>query len=111
MQHIIEATHIEPYTKAYYRIVDGQWYVWSRINLEPKHWIKSKGTVEKCLYKNPLHNRTVGGVMRAADRLRFLISEQESINLTEVEFDSVLLLEEIYRLQKKIVELRKEQND
>lgn len=43
------ATHRQPITGGLYKQVDGIWYVWSNIEDEPKRWIKSLGTVEKCL--------------------------------------------------------------
>ncbi len=46
------ATHIQPITGGLYKKIDGIWYVWSRMEDEPRKWIKSLGTAEK--YLEPL---------------------------------------------------------
>lgn len=43
------ATHREPTTGALYKKIDGIWYIWCRIEDEPRRWIKSLGTSESCL--------------------------------------------------------------
>jgi hypothetical protein len=45
------ATHRQPITGGLYKQIGGVWYVWSRIENEPKSWIKSPGTHESCLEK------------------------------------------------------------
>lgn len=42
-------THWQSYQKAFYKCVDGVWYVWSRFEQEPMHWLKAPGTSEGCL--------------------------------------------------------------
>lgn len=102
MQHIKEATHIEPHTRAYYKKEKDQWYVWSRIAYdEPYSWVKSKGTSEFYLLKNRFYNRTVDDAMKSAEELRTLLVKNELNELTENSYDMILLLEEIYRLQKR----------
>lgn len=102
MKHIREATHIEPHTKAYYKKEGDQWYVWSRIAYdEPYKWVKSTGTNEFCLFKNRFYNRTVDDAMKSAEELRTLLSKNELDSLSESSYDMILLLEEIYRIQKR----------
>ena len=44
------ATHRQPKQGAFYKRVDGKWYVWSRMeNGEPHRWYISPGTSESCL--------------------------------------------------------------
>ena len=44
------ATHRQPKQGAFYKRVDGKWYVWSRMeNGEPNRWYISPGTSESCL--------------------------------------------------------------
>ena len=43
------ATHREPITGALYKKIDSIWYVWCRMEDEPRRWIKSLGTSESCL--------------------------------------------------------------
>jgi hypothetical protein len=45
------ATHRQPITGGLYKQIGGVWYVWSRIENEPKSWIKSPGTHESGLEK------------------------------------------------------------
>lgn len=32
----------------YYKCVDGKWYIWSRIEKEPMHWVKASGVSIPC---------------------------------------------------------------
>jgi len=44
------ATHRQPKQGAFYKRVDGKWYVWSRMeNGQPHRWYISPGTTESCL--------------------------------------------------------------
>ena len=44
------ATHRQPKQGAFYKRVDGKWYVWSRMETgEPHRWYISPGTTESCL--------------------------------------------------------------
>ena len=44
------ATHIQLQQGAFYKRVDGKWYVWSLMkNGEPRRWYISPGTAESCL--------------------------------------------------------------
>ncbi len=45
------ATHRQPITGGLYKQIGGVWHVWSRIENEPKSWIKSPGTHESGLEK------------------------------------------------------------
>ena len=50
------ATHRQPKQGAFYKRVDGKWYVWSRMETgEPHRWYISPGTTESCLEPLYIH--------------------------------------------------------
>lgn len=49
MEACSSATHYEPFTNAFYKRINGEWYIYSRIGTEPMHWVRSVGTCAKCL--------------------------------------------------------------
>lgn len=45
----VDATHYQRQQNAYYKLVRLDWFVWSKIEQEPCHWIPSPATQEKYL--------------------------------------------------------------